>query len=322
MRNQELISKLLEGEIDAGGLEELNDWYAKRANGAELPEDIAQRSGEIKAGMWKKLSKEVLAESPEKKTIWKSLVFRTSIAASLALAVLSFALYWMAPVGNERMIVKTNTTAEPMRLTLPDGSAVWLNRNTEIRYRENFSEKRGIVLEKGEAYFDVERDEDKPFTVKSSELVTTVLGTEFNVKTFENGNGEVAVAEGKVKVSGSDSTQEEKGYVLTVGEEVVYDKASDEMRKAVADLDILLCWKREKLVFDGVKLSKAFAMLEVRFGKEIHVVDAEVNDCEIFGMYEDEDLAHILKTMSFAVGFEMEFSERDGTILIKGKGCR
>lgn len=144
-----------------------------------------------------------------------------------------------------------NTLSTPrggqFQISLPDGSRVWLNAASTLRYPVVFSGKYRDVELSGEAYFEVVSNGQKPFRVKAGESRVEVLGTHFNVNAYPDEAAiETSLLEGKVKV--------EKGIrseILLPGQQAVLPASSKEIKKAYADVESVVAWKNGIFQFDG-----------------------------------------------------------------------
>ena len=147
---------------------------------------------------------------PEKKSsVFKLSIFKKIKSDGLKIAVvviltLAFS-YLYQGYKNRRADVIMSTISVPegqrTHLTLPDGTTVWLNARTTIQYPSSFNKKKRVVILQGEAYFDVKRNEDKPFVVQTSVCDVEVLGTKFNVNAYpELKKFEATLMHGSVKV--------------------------------------------------------------------------------------------------------------------------
>lgn len=112
------------------------------------------------------------------------------------------------------------------KITLPDGSMVWVNAMSSLRVPESFGKPtRALYLDEGEAYFEVAHDPSKPFVVHSRSLSTRVLGTAFNVNAYQRlGSISVTVTHGKVAVA--DSNRRQLAAPLTEAQQLIYDTTS------------------------------------------------------------------------------------------------
>lgn len=134
------------------------------------------------------------------------------------------------------------------KLTLQDGTVVTINSNSKITYPTKFNEKTREVTLEGEAYFEVIKDESKPFIVKSNALKIEVLGTSFNVKSYlEELNKNVTLASGSVAVMFSERDDEKS--ILTPGKMLVYNNISKETEIKEVVVSDVLAWMDGKIVF-------------------------------------------------------------------------
>lgn len=155
----------------------------------------------------------------------------------------------------------TTQNAESYQVRLPDGSTVWLNSGTSLSYPTNFAsaDHRQVEL-RGEAYFDVARDESKPFRVQTSQQLIEVLGTQFNVNSYvgETGSGlsppstVTTLVDGSVRVtmaSNLDKDGSTNRIVLQPGEQALDRNGQLQVRRGV-DLEEIISWKDGYFKFD------------------------------------------------------------------------
>lgn len=136
-----------------------------------------------------------------------------------------------------------------LRFALDDGTEVWLNAESELSFPRNFAADRREVSLKGEGYFKVVHDEERPFTVRSAYFNTTVLGTRFNVRSYEMESAGVTLVEGSVRVGRDDAN----GVVIRPGEQAVPDSDGGfTVRKA--DVSQYTAWMSGFFNFDNTTL--------------------------------------------------------------------
>ena len=133
------------------------------------------------------------------------------------------------------------------QFSLPDGTTGWLNSNSSIKYYGNFNTDRQVTL-KGEAFFDVFKDRKRPFIVKHEmKLFVKVLGTRFNIASYENEkNVEVVLEEGKLIFNDKEMN---KSYTMKPNDLVIYDKTLKDFSTEVVQPQKYLSWTEGKLVF-------------------------------------------------------------------------
>ena len=154
-----------------------------------------------------------------------------------------------AVAGLSHETVFFNTIETPKggkyQITLPDGSKVWLNSVSSLRFPAIFNgEERNVEL-KGEAYFEVAKNKEKPFVVKTNDMNVIVTGTEFNVMAYSDENySATTLVEGSVHVSNPNSD-----IVLKPGEQVVSNEGA-KLKKSLADVELNIAWKNGLFQFN------------------------------------------------------------------------
>ncbi|MDN5211970.1 FecR domain-containing protein [Fulvivirgaceae bacterium BMA12] len=224
------------------------------------------------------------------------------------------------------LLTKETARGQKITLTLSDGTTVQMNSESVLIYPREFQNTREVTL-KGEAFFMVTRDEQKPFIVKTGDVKTEVLGTSFNIKAFERKSIEVTVVSGKVKVKSnlpieegaSPNTKGEKNEItLLPDQQAIYHVDSNLLKKSAINATDFIAWKEGMLKFSEVRFEEVAEDLERWYGVDI-AIDSRLNDCIIIGEYQNESLESILKSFEFLMDINYEFS-KDG-VTIHGEGC-
>lgn len=150
--------------------------------------------------------------------------------------------------------VENHTVVVPegkdMKLTLADGTQVWLNANSRFTYSTSFIGKERKVSLQGEAYFKVAHDAQHPFIVHAGDMQTRVLGTEFNVDASDASHPHVTLVEGSVSVS---SMNHPANKVIVPGEDAALN-AQGEIKVSHVDTHDVACWREGVELFDNVSL--------------------------------------------------------------------
>ncbi|QEC40294.1 FecR family protein [Pseudobacter ginsenosidimutans] len=167
--------------------------------------------------------------------------------------------------------------------TLPDGSKVWLNTNTTLRYPEKFTDCNRKVELNGEAYFDVVKDEERPFIVLTDSSETRVLGTRFNVDAYK-GSGilKVALLEGAVLVGKRDESVPNK---LEPGEQMVFNNGSFSVEK-MSKPEETTAWQRDSFAFDQARLADIMHKLAQYYNFNVQIDKEIENDRYTVGVTE------------------------------------
>lgn len=160
-------------------------------------------------------------------------------------------------------------------LVLSDGTRVWLNADTRLRYPSAFPQDSRLVTVEGEAYFEVAQDAARPFTVQSNQASIKVLGTAFNINTYED-NIAATLVQGKIVVHHKgDSTYLQPGEQLT--SKAPYDNA----RVRKVDTEIYTAWKDGELIFAETTLEDICRRLERTYNYKIILPEGEIRNRKI-----------------------------------------
>lgn len=202
-------------------------------------------------------------------------------------------------------------------VTLSDGSRIWLNAQSRLRYPRTFAGAiRSVELE-GEAYFEVSHDPAHPFVIQSRGIRTQVLGTSFNVRAYaDEPELEVAVLTGKVRVT--DNRQE--SLTLLPNQKGVYNPAKGGLRqKTIGNAADYRAWTQDRLVFEATTVAEIVRLLNRRFAVNIVVKNKAINHCVLTTRFDRPTLDGVLSVVCKYLGARYR---RDGaTILLEGNGC-
>lgn len=202
-----------------------------------------------------------------------------------------------------------------INMTLPDGTNVWLNSNTEINYPSCFLGDNRIVSISGEAFLDVKRDERHPFIVNTERCSIKVLGTKFNVSSYSDEKyDEVALMEGKVEVALAG--KEHSSLMLFPGTKVVL---TDEeiMKKKIDDYDQYR-WKDGLICFNDEPFDDIMDKLNRVYGVDIKVRNSNVMKLKYTGKFRYSDgIDYALRVMKMNIGFDYSYDENMDVIYIK-----
>ena len=332
-----LLQKFYKGECTAQEAEEVMCWFEggkeKEKLLAELKSYWENFEGEehpvydhdasaLRYKIQRRLNREENFQHPIRPTrvVDINRFYFLRIAAVLLLAVgLSFIMQVLTP-GQEMeapaaMIVKNALKGQKQTIHLPDGTRVTLNAESKLTYPEQFSPGQRQVTLEGEGFFEVARDPAKPFRVFTQDIVTTVLGTSFNVKAYESENDiGIAVATGKVKVENSKDKKAPVQY-LEPGKAATY--AANEQSFTISDFDwqATLGWKDGMLYFKEATLDEVTGTLERWYGVEIEWEGEEKQHWEYTGVFDNQSLENVLQGMGYVQHFTYEIKEKDVKII-------
>jgi len=271
------------------------------------------------------------------------------IAAMLVLLAGFGWLFWLRHrqpevIGYEQLVAAakvkmretTNSTAQPLTISLEDGSRIILDPGSKISYPIHFGKAhRGIgrreVFLSGKAFFDIAKDPSRPFFVYANELVTKVLGTSFTVRSFANEQEvSVAVKTGKVAVFSREepeavekqTSRELTGVVIEPNQQVVFVRKTVKITKSlVPEPEVVAeAGTAPDFEFDEAPVSAVFSALQRAYGIDIIYDQNLMDECPITATLTEMSLYEKLDLICKAVG--ASYKSIDGRIVVEGKGCR
>jgi transmembrane sensor len=190
-------------------------------------------------------------------------------------------IYKIKSSGGTTKLMNTlsTTNGETYQVVLPDNSKVWLNAASSIKYPSNFESLKERKIElTGEAYFEVSKDKQHPFIVKTMGQEVAVRGTHFNVNAYEDdGNTRTVLLEGSVVVSSG--TGSIGSTVLKPGQQSILN--GKVIRVEHADVELAVAWKNNKFMFEGEKIENIMKMIARWYNVEV-VYQGSVPD-DLFG---------------------------------------
>ncbi|MFW0739587.1 FecR family protein [Flavobacterium sp. T12S277] len=212
---------------------------------------------------------------------------------------------------NKIEVAVTKTFNDDIRLLcLSDGTRVWLNENSEIGYPVQFAKNERLVTLKGEAFFEVKRDPSRPFIITSGTIKTTVLGTSFNVKAYDENKPEVNVRTGKVQVESLKNT-----VLLERGDKAVYRPDNLLLQKQKTNV-LEPEWKKVLIYVDGLTLEEVLTKLKTDHQFEVNYLTADLKNLTIKGTLDTrQGLYEMLQTIAFALEIKIR-STGNNTYLV------
>ncbi|MNJ42283.1 fec operon regulator FecR [compost metagenome] len=201
------------------------------------------------------------------------------------------------------------------QVQLPDHSQVELNQRSGMLYL-GFRDQRQVVLRDGEAYFDVQRDLDKPFVISADNASIRVTGTHFNVWTAPV-QTTVSVTEGTVLVSRSEGGDgRNQGAELTAGMQAVASQGRSLQLKRI-DPSRPAAWRNGKLMLDDISLRDAIAQINRYLKVPLQLEGGAVGDLRFGGIYDTADLGQLVRALPQVLPVKLRHS--DGVILVSAR---
>lgn len=215
-------------------------------------------------------------------------------------------------------VVLKNPKGRKSKVTLPDGTLVNLNYESELRFPKVFEGGIRKVELAGEAFFDVVPNDTMPFIVSTGEVETEVVGTSFNVRAFQGElKTDISLVTGKVEVRNLSGDYEVNSTLLVSGEQLSYNKNSRQSVKTNFDVSRTIAWKDGIIVFEDAGLPEFIEQLEKWYGVSFQVFGSLSKTWKINGRYENQKLEDILIGMNFVYGLEYQIQGRNVIINFK-----
>ena len=197
------------------------------------------------------------------------------------------------------------------RLTLADGTKVWLNSESELSYPCKFTGKERVVHLKGEAYFEVAPNKACPFIVKANEADIKVYGTQFNVNTRREGIVETVLVEGTVGMKGRGKEQ-----VLKPNQKAEYHVGDGEIRVETVDVLPYIAWRDGNFVFENESLASIMDKLSLWYDLKVFYKREDAKEVRLSGIMERyRDVNELLRF--FEKSSDLKFSVRETTVFVE-----
>ncbi|MEG1523087.1 MAG: FecR domain-containing protein [Bacteroidales bacterium] len=288
-RIKKLIALYAQADLTAAVTRKFHKWLLRHADKAEtdealaiLWEDSAGATGDVADAYSRFCDRAGIATSANTKyrlhLLPGSNISWRGIAATIAWGLSIASTYWIVSERYDEGYVTEVTAAygEIREVELPDGSVVQLNSGSTLLFPGKFKKEVRSVYLFGEAVFSVKSDSIHPFTVKASGIDITATGTRFNVCAYPNQRKvTAALIEGKIQV---DCEKTEQVFKLTPGQRLVYDDVKSTMVVEEVDIDDIVAWREEQLIFHGATVFEIFDAIERRYNLTIQYSRQDFND--------------------------------------------
>lgn len=281
----------------------------------------------------------------------RRLLYITSVAASVAaLFLLGWGVYHQRsssmaskparPVPGEEVLARAGTRT---KLVLPDGTQVWLNSNSKLKYSNEFNKDVREVGLEGEAYFDVTKDMQRPFIVHTSSLDIKVLGTSFTIKSYpQDETIETTLLRGLVEVSRKDNPNAAR-VILKPNEKLIFNKrtassgrsslipdrvnihpsappgiAVNSIPRDIPDSDkVETAWMYNRLVFKGDNFQELAEKMERWYNVKIILHDSSLNNFHFGGAFANETVEEAFKALQLTTAFTYKINNNEIEIYAK-----
>lgn len=242
------------------------------------------------------------------------------VAAVVALLVIvSVASYYQGGKQVESSfadIVVEAPIGSKTKMTLPDGTEVWLNAGSRMVYSQGFGMTDRRLEFEGEGFFEVQRNADLPFAIHTRELDVTVLGTKFNFRNYaDDETVTVDLLEGKVALD--NHLQDMETRYLSPSEKMVLDKATGDMEIVTAEAERAKVWTDDVLLFDEELLPEIARSLERAYDVQIVISNPTLETARFYGRFDRQkqsiyDILNILSSTG-----RMQYEIKGDVVVLK-----
>lgn len=322
----ELIAKYIANECTEEEYVQFESWLQSSEEN--------KKNFEAVSSSLERLQKSELEEHPNPEQVWqriqgdlskpsgennvRPLLRNLSIAASVLL-VLGLSLYFFRNKGipTEELVVEQNISDQVKEIALEDGSKIWLNAKSSLAYPKNFNGKKRLVVLKGEAFFDIERDINKPFVIEVGDGSVEVLGTSFNIDASRPDKAIlVNVESGKVSFGNGKGS---KPLILKKGDQGIMSAQDGRLVKLKNYDPNMWSWKTGILRFKESKMDYVIPHLEKYYGVTIRstIPKAKYDALRFTSTLDHQELSVVVSTLSYSLdinilnnGSELIFAEK------------
>jgi len=247
------------------------------------------------------------------------------VAALLLIPIIGFGIIYWVTQFNQSVVQYTETIAprgQKSQIVLADGTKVWLNSDTKIKYPGNFSKNQRDVFLDGEAFFEVSKNAHQPFVVHTSSVNVKVLGTKFNVKAYSDESEiETSLFEGKINLqmnSSSEGNPSEKE--VEPGQSFVYSKTDHQLVANKFPQDEINGWKNNQLIFKDDTFSNLVRKVERWYDVKVVYNEKLFNDRRLtVELYEGERLERLMDIISLTLSVDYKYEKGEIILTPKSK---
>ena len=325
-----LLSKLISEELNTAEKQRLDEWLSQSPENTsekETFEKLWEMSGKYEPSFEPNVEKsfaqfktkieqesdrynspKIIRMRPGRLLVRVAAVFLLLIAATFLIKPNLFEL------SNGDVIYASAEKIEATDLT--DGTKIWLNKNAQLAYAKDYNESSRKVSLKGEGYFDIAHNPEKPFQITTENSRVSILGTSFNLRD-ENGYVYLDVNTGLVSF---ESLNSNKKVTVKAGESAIYNAASDSFSQFASPTANADAWVDNKFSFNATELHLVFAELSRYYNVDFQIENQSLENCLFTsGEFQNESLDNILEVLEGA--FSISISKEKELYKVKGSHC-
>ncbi len=322
MENRDdLIAKVLSGNANKEEIALVEAWKNESIENTdyfELSKKLFSAIDDVKIEYnvnkdlaWSKLDKRISGEAKVIPLFKRAIVMR-AVASLLLLVALGVVVKFIFSPKEIQPIVYAAVNKTVLD-TLPDGSKVFINKNSELSYVSDKNSRR--VKLKGEVFFEVVHNEKQPFEIVINDVVIKDIGTAFNVKALPNDNTiEVVVESGEVHFY----TSTDSGLNLTKRQKAIYTIATKQFVKSVLESSENIASYRSRIFnFNATSLDEVIKQINNVYNANVDLADEELGKKELSVEFNNEPVDLVISIIAETLDLEIE--KRDSSVILKNK---
>jgi len=322
MENRDdLIAKVLSGDASNEEITLVETWKngsAENSDYFELSKKLFSAINDVKieydvntVAAWNKLDGRISGET-KIIPLYKRAAFMRVAASLILLVALGFVIKFIID-PNEVQPMQYTALNKTVLDTLPDGSKVFINKNSELSYVAD-KETRRVTL-KGEAFFEVVHNEKQPFEIVINDVVIKDVGTAFNVKALPGNNTiEVIVESGEVQFY----TSTDSGLNLKKGQKAIYNITTKQFVKGVLEpAESVASYRSRTFNFNGTPLNEVIKQINNVYDVNIDLDNEQIGNKELSVEFNNEPVDVVISIIAETLDLEIE--KRDSSIILKSK---
>ncbi|MCD7977644.1 MAG: DUF4974 domain-containing protein [Tannerellaceae bacterium] len=295
---------------------EIETYYSGRWTAAEGADMDPSRKEEVLARITREIKER--EDMPAIPTQRRNSFMRTWLPYA-AVFILAFGLglsaLFMQPPGSPLQEFTVSVAkGQRSNLLLPDGTKVWVNSHTEIRYDNEYGIRNRNIVLKGEAFFEVEKNEELPFVVNAEEMDIQVLGTTFNLKAYPEDDEIIATLfTGSIKGVVGD-----KEFTISPRQHLTYDRLRNVMQVSESEnVNYISMWRDNELAFMDETLEEVAKILNRMYNVEVVILSEKIKSYRFSGVIKNNSLDNVIEIISLTA--PISYHSTGDTILLNEK---
>lgn len=315
LRSDDLMAKKLANQCSPSEEEELNAWLFEHPSNQKSFDELRK--------IWEHSEQQTLVVDVD--AAWKKVQQKTTAKTiqlpkhiyryAAAITVFMLLGFWAINLLKPNTVIQTAAN-QLKQVELPDGSTVWLHEYATLSYKNNLKGSKREVMLEGMAFFDVKRDETRPFVISTPHGEVEVLGTSFEVSAYQNETFErVTVRSGKVKFL------QHKGnaVILTANQQAIANKQG-KIDTTGVEAEQLVMWTKRELDFNDESLEKVAEKISRYFHVTIKLDNKNIANCHFTGSFKNPNIKQVLDAVCKTLLLEQ--TQKGQVIILTGAGCK